>query len=149
MKCKHSTIRTLKGTKYYFCRFYKCQLQLNLEQCKKCPKFEFKEYKPIKKKTNKLAKIEKHRFSILTDDLEHCYICTEREMKNIFKEDIHEVYGGRNRKISMKNGLAVPLCRKCHNDYEIQKYLKRLVQITYEETHTREEFISLIGKSYL
>lgn len=54
---------------------------------------------------------------------------------------VHEVYGGSNRKISIKNGLVVPLCRKCHQDIDIIKYLRKFVQLEYEETHTREEFI--------
>ena len=92
MKCKHLTVRSNKSLKYYFCRIKKQQLQLNLEQCKKCPKFEFKKYKPIKKKSNKLSKLEKKRFSILTNDLEHCYICMKRDKKEITKDDLHEIY---------------------------------------------------------
>lgn len=103
----------------------------------------------IKQKSSKLAKLEKNRFSIITNDLEHCYICTERGIKNVPKKDLHEVYGGSNRKRSIENGLVVPLCRKCHEDYEIIKYLKRFVQLEYEENHSREDFINLIGKSYL
>ena len=34
-------------------------------------------------------------------------------------------------------------------DDEILKFLQRFIQLEYEETHTREEFISIIGKSYL
>lgn len=92
MRCKHITVRSYKGSKFYFCRFKKQQLQLTLEQCKKCPKFEFKKNKPIKNKSNKLSKLEKKRFSILTDDLEHCYICKERDGKEIPRDDLHEVY---------------------------------------------------------
>ena len=54
-----------------------------------------------------------------------------------------------HRKRSIKNGLVVPLCRKCHENDEILKFLQRFMQLEYEETHTREEFIKLIGKSYL
>lgn len=70
-------------------------------------------------------------------------------MKDILKQDLHEVYGGRNRKRSIENGLVVPLCRKCHQDRFILEWLKKFVQLEYEETHTREEFIKLIGKSYI
>ena len=149
MNCKHITIRTKNNSKFFFCRLYKRQIPLNLMQCKNCKDFKQKEYKPIKKRTKKQAKLERNRFSIITEDLEHCYICTERGIKNIPKQDLHEVYGGSNRKISIKNGLVVPLCRKCHQDIDIIKYLRKFVQLEYEETHTREEFIKLIGKSYL
>lgn len=149
MKCKHITIRTKNKSRFFFCRLYKRQIPFNLIQCKKCADFECKEYKTIKKKTKKQVKLENSRFSIVTNDLKHCYICTERGIKNIEKDDLHEVYGGSNRKRSIENGLVVPLCRKCHEDYEILKWLKKFVQLEYEESHTRAEFIDLIGKSYL
>ncbi len=103
----------------------------------------------IKKKSKKLAKLENNRFSIITDDLKRCYICTERGIKNVLKDDLHEVYGGSNRKRSIENGLVVPLCRKCHQDKAILKWLKKFVQLKFEETHTREDFIKIFGKSYL
>lgn len=149
MKCKYITVRTEKKSKFFFCRLYKRQIPLNLVQCKECADFKYKEYKPINKRTKKQVKLENSRFSIITDDLKHCYICTERGIKDITKDDLHEVYGGSNRKRSIENGLVVPLCRQCHEDYEIQKFLKRFVQLEYEERHTREEFIKLIGRSYL
>lgn len=149
MKCKYITIRTKNKSKFFFCRLYKRQIPLNLAQCKECADFKCKEYKPIKKKTNKQIKLENSRYSIITDDLKHCYICTERGFKDIPKDDLHEIYGGSNRKRSIENGFVVPLCRKCHQDDEILKFLQRFMQLEYEETHTREEFISLIGKSYL
>ena len=92
MRCKHLTVRSNKGTKYYFCRLKKQQLQLTLEQCKKCPKFECKMNKQIKNKSNKLSKLEKKRFSILTYDLENCFICKELNESLIPKDDLHEIY---------------------------------------------------------
>ena len=100
-------------------------------------------FKVIKKKSNKLAKLEKERYSILTNNLEICYICKTK------KEDLHEIYGGRNRKTSIKKGFVVPLCRKCHQNNEVLQRLQRKMQRKYEKTHTREEFIKLIGKNYL
>lgn len=149
MNCKHITIRTKNKSKFFFCRLHKRQIPLNLVQCKECADFKCKEYKSIKKKTKKQVKLENSRFSIITNDLKHCYICTERGIKNVLKDDLHEVYGGSNRKRSIENGLVVPLCRKCHEDYTVLKWLKKFTQLEFEETHTREEFIALIGKSYL
>lgn len=40
----------------------------------------------IKRKTQKLQKLEKNRFSILTDNLDECYFCGKR------KDDLNEVY---------------------------------------------------------
>ena len=42
----------------------------------------------IKKKTSKLQKLEKNRFSILTNNLEQCYFCGKR------KDDLNEVFNG-------------------------------------------------------
>lgn len=56
---------------------------------------------------------------------------------------------GKNRIRSMKNGFVVPLCRKDHEDEYIKNWLKKFCQITYEENHSREEFIKITGKSYL
>lgn len=97
----------------------------------------------MKYKTNKLKNLEKKRFSLLTNDLEHCFICKKTPV------DIHEIYGGSNRKRSMIYGFCVPLCRKHHQDLETLKYLKEIMQKEYEKEHTREEFIKIIGKSCL
>lgn len=59
-------------------------------------------------KSKELAKLERNRFSILTEDMKRCYICHRP------KESLHEIFRGRNRKKSMKYGLVVPLCRDCH-----------------------------------
>jgi NADH:ubiquinone oxidoreductase subunit E len=92
-----------------------------------------------------------NRFSIL-NNLDKCYFCGKKA------ECIHEVfYGTANRKISIKNGFCVGLCNNHHNmtnnsvHYNRGKdlKLKKLYQKEYEKTHTRQEFITLIGKSYL
>lgn len=147
MKCKNLRIRSKKYERYFFCKLD--NKQITLSECKNCSEFDFKRNKPIKNKSTKQRKLENSRYSIITNDLKHCYICTEKGLKNIKKDDLHEVYGGSNRKRSIENGLVVPLCRKCHQDEEILQFLKRFVQLEYEETHTRDEFITLIGKSYL
>jgi PP-loop superfamily ATP-utilizing enzyme len=41
----------------------------------------------MRKKSTKLAKLEKNRYSIFTDDYKRCYYC-----KKYAKTDIHEVY---------------------------------------------------------
>ena len=101
----------------------------------------------MKFKTSKLRKLEADRYSILTDDLEHCYICGEH------KDDMHEIYGGRNRRVSMANGFCVPLCRSCHSfitrDNTSDLVLKQHCQKKFEEENSREDFMLLIGKNYL
>lgn len=93
--------------------------------------------------------------SILQKNKE-CYIC-----KSLYVED-HHIYFGPNRKISEKYGFKVWLCNLHHTGSisGISKYavhfnramnlrLKKECQTKYEEEHTRDEFIKLIGKSYL
>lgn len=89
--------------------------------------------------------------SILQDDMSVCYFCGRP------KEAIHEIYFGGNRQVSIKHGFYVGLCNYHHNfsknsvhfnrGYDLK--LKKDCQLKYEETHSREEFIKLIGRSYL
>lgn len=99
----------------------------------------------MKKKSTKLAKLERERYSIFTKRMDKCYYCeTTRGTM-----DIHEVYGGSNRQRSMKYGLCVPLCRRCHSSELVIQDLRKHCQKEYEKTHTRDEFIKLIGRSYI
>lgn len=91
------------------------------------------------------------RYSIL-NNLDKCYFCGQPA------QCTHEVYfGTANRQISIRNGFCVGLCHKhhnmsnnsVHNNRKMDLILKRKYQAEYEKTHTREEFIELIGKSYL
>lgn len=99
----------------------------------------------MRQKSNKLAKLEKNRYSIFTDNYSVCYYCNNHRDQL----DMHEVYGGSNRQRSMKYGLCVPLCRRCHSNETIIKDLRIWCQKKYEMDHTRDEFIKLIGKSYI
>ncbi len=89
--------------------------------------------------------------SILQDKKE-CYITGRTDRLHL-----HHIYFGANRKISDKNGFTIWLIPELHNmsnqgihfnrDFDLA--IKRDCQRKYEENHTREEFIKLIGKSYL
>ena len=69
----------------------------------------------------------------------------------------HHIYFGPNRKVSEENGFWVWLIPEYHNMSndgvhfvkEFDLALKQECQTKYEQTHTREEFIELIGRSYL
>lgn len=106
----------------------------------------------MKYKTSKLRKLEANRYSIMTNNLDKCYLCfgVDNCDCNI---DIHEIYGGANRQISMQNGFCIPLCRYHHSlitrDNASSLILKKQCQKKFEETHTREEFMCLVGKNYL
>lgn len=106
-----------------------------------------KEVKKIKQKSSKLAKKERNRFSILTKDLEHCYICKHK------KEDLHELVGGKNRQVSMQYGLVIPLCRKCHKEIEEDETLKKkwheVAQKEFKNYYKSDNFVQIFGKNYL
>lgn len=101
----------------------------------------------IKKKSKKLAKLERNRFSIITNDLEHCYMCGAK------KEDIHEIFAGRNRQVSMKYGLVIPVCRKCHDlipkSKSLTKSLHEVGQKAFEKRYKTENFVQVFGKNYI
>ena len=113
----------------------------------KQPKKEKKEPTKIKQKSSKLAKLGRQRYSILTTNMEKCYLCNKN------KKHIHEIYKGSNRQVSIKNGFCIPICEECHLETEIDskldKDLKIKCQEKFEETHSRKDFIALIGKSYI
>lgn len=103
-----------------------------------------KETIKIKQKSSKLAKLERQRDKGITKE-GVCEFCG----KFSTRLDPHEVYGGSNRKRSIKNKFIKLLCRKCHSNESIINQLRIDTQKEYEKTHTREEFIKIIGKSYL
>ena len=97
-----------------------------------------------------MGKKEKRR-SVLTDDLEHCYLTGSPVVH------IHHVFGGPNRGLSEEDGFIVPLRPDLHNlsgagvhfDRKLDLYFKRLCQEAYEKTGSREDFINRYGKSWL
>ena len=107
----------------------------------------------IKKKSSKLAKLERNRFSIITNDLEHCYLCTKKGIKNVTKDDLHELIEGKNRQASMKYGLVIPICRKCHeivtNDKTLQDKLHKVAQKEFKKHYKTENFVQIFGKNYI
>ena len=66
-------------------------------------------------------------------------------------------FGTANRKNSEIHGFKVNLClghhrgsnEAVHNNRETDLLLKKMCQEEYEKTHTRQEFVQIIGKSYL
>ena len=94
-----------------------------------------------------------HSVSVLQGKIKECYI-TGREY-GLHK---HHIYEGPNRKISDKCGFWVWLIPEYHNmsdagvhfNKELDTKLKQDCQRQFEaDGHTREEFMSLIGKNYL
>ena len=83
-----------------------------------------------------------------------CYVCGS--VNNLH---LHHIYMGANRKISEENGFKVFLCGFHHNQsnegvhgkngHELDILLKKECQRKFEKTHSREEFINLVGRNYL
>lgn len=69
---------------------------------------------------------------------------------------MHHIFSGPYRKASTKHGMVVPLCIDCHTGPEgvhqnqrLNLRLKATAQEGFEQTHSREEFRKIFGKSYL
>ena len=101
----------------------------------------FKKTVQIKKKTSKLVKMERERFSLFTEDLEHCIFCGMK------KDNLHEVIFGSNRLNSIKYGLVIPVCYKhhleCHKNSQLQHVWKVKAQIIFEKTYPSLNFIDI------
>lgn len=68
--------------------------------------------------------------------------------------DKHHIYAGNSRSASEKYGCWVWLRHDIHMDLHdrnktLDKILRRTCQERFEETHSREMFIDIFGKSYL
>lgn len=130
-----------------------CKKQNKCIVFRECSGCEFKELKNIKqssinvKKNKNIAKLERDRFSILTNDLTKCIICENK------KEHLHEVFPGRNRSNSMKYGCVIPLCskhhREIHENIELTNYYKILAQQRFIETYPYLSFIEIFKRNYL
>ena len=146
MKCKHLRIRAKDYKKYIYCKQRK--KEINFKDCKTCKYKQFKQIKELKKKSNKLKKLESKRFSILTDNMQICYICNKAR-----KEDLHEIFEGSNRQTCMKWGLVITICRKCHDEWKTNKEIKETVRKEAKEKfyklYSKEKFLEVFGKFYI
>ena len=162
-----NNLRCLKqGFNKYVCKH--TNQVIELIECKNCPYKEYKKciitvkkgvnsnkectknqkyYAKMKSKSSKLAKLERNRFSLFTDDLEHCIICGKK------KDNIHEVIYGRNRINSMKYGLTIPLCnyhhRLIHSNSILANEYKKRGQAMFNKTYPDLKFEDIFRKNYL
>ena len=98
----------------------------------------------MKKKSSKQEKLERQRDKdIIKEGI--CEFCGKYSKRL----DPHEIFGGSNRKRSIEHKFVKLLCRRCHDNEDIKKQLRIDAQKEYMKTHTEEEFIKLIGKSYI
>lgn len=103
----------------------------------------------MKKLSKKERVPDSKRFSILTVDMKHCYICGA--FTGLQK---HEIFGGMGRReLSKYYGLVVPLCTKCHDDVHKKKHiaipLKQDGQKSFEKHYPNEYFLEVFGRNYL
>lgn len=103
----------------------------------------------MKKKTNKLAKLERNRFSIFTDNLDICIECGKRAT------DMNEIYQGRNRQNSMRYGLCIPMCRSCHSFYTNNREMQLKWMIRGQEewykyfNYTYDDWMKIFRRNYI
>jgi hypothetical protein len=84
---------------------------------------------------------------------------TSQVVPTIYIVTISHIYAGGRRKISEREGFWVYLIGRLHNQsddgvhgkngHALDMKLKQDCQRKYEEKHSREEFMLLIGKNYL
>lgn len=142
--------------------------EICLKDCSNCPYKEYKKctitvkkstYKwkiaqksqvycaKMKQRSNKLAKLEKNRFSLFTDNMNKCYFCPNK------KDHIHEIFCGRNRQNSMKYGLCLPICESCHSKYQnnflFNKEWHKKGQAMFNKAYPDLNFENIFKKNYL
>ena len=94
--------------------------------------------------------------SILQDEMGWCYLC-KRGGKLVPGSQIHHIYPGPNRKISDAHGFIVSLCLRhhtegkqaVHNNIANMRTIQKDCQREYEKSHSRAEFMRLIGRNYI
>ena len=130
----------------------KLKKEIKISECSNC---KYKEYSiksnstKLKTRSKKQARLERNRFSILTNDLDHCVMCRAK------KEHLHEIFFGRNRANSIKYGLVIPLCSlhhiEIHKNKEWQDYWHIVAQKRFMEYYHKSinEFIEIFKINYL
>lgn len=100
-----------------------------------------------------------HKKSILQEKDGTCYLCVrlhgDYRIHRVTHE--HHVYDGPNRGISEAEGFKAHLCpghhqygaEAVHKNHEMMLLLQQDCQRAYEQGHTREEFMRLIGRNFL
>lgn len=93
------------------------------------------------------------RYNIVQDK-KQCFVCGTE-----YNIHIHEVFFGKNRKISIEDGCCVYLCGRHHNlsnegvhfNQSLDIWLKRIYEKKWLEVYdkTIEDFIKRYGKNYI
>lgn len=138
-------------------RKFECKLRKKEILLKDCINCSYKKYKKctkksdycakLKQRSKKLAKLERNRFSLFTNNMNKCYFCLNK------KDHIHEIFCGRNRQNSMRYGLCLPICELCHSKYQNDvvfnlKWHKK-GQAMFNKTYPNLKFEDIFKKNYL
>lgn len=95
----------------------------------------------------------------IIQDKKECFLCRylygTENTNNLCSH--HIFFGTANRRLSEQYGLKAWLCiyhhtegiGAVHKNRDYDMILKKIAQKKFEETHTREEFVQIFGKSYL
>lgn len=146
MKCIYLKVRSKKLQKYLYCS--KRKEQITYKDCTKCMCKEYKQIKKIKKQSKNQRKLEAKRFSIITNNLDICYICKQKR-----KRDLNEVFGGSNRRKSMEWGMVIPICGDCHSEWHLKEELRREyqqeAQQIFEKEYSHDLFMAEFKRNYL
>ena len=135
--------------------------EINIKQCNNCTYKEYKNtikpkslYKNDKKyiKLNnhsaKVRKLERNRFSLFSDDTEHCIICG-----STYQLTWHEIFDGKNRPNSMRYGLCLRICLSCHilkqNDAIFNELWHKKGQAMFIKIYPDLDFVSIFKRNYL
>lgn len=163
MNCKNFKIKQKKYKKIFYCNVQR--KEIDYHKCsKECDFYEDKINKSkstklknttnycvsnqLRQKSKELAKLEKNRFSILGSTKNKCYMCPATT-------DLtwHEVFRGKNRPNSMKYGLCLRLCDKCHErwqeDKEFNNYWHKAAQNAFNQAYPDLDFLSIFKRNYL
>ena len=102
----------------------------------------------LKQKTSKLAKLERNRFSLFSDNKNKCYFCP-----STYNLTWHEIFRGRNRSNSMKYGLCLRICLSCHKKYQENKVFNdewhKKGQAMFIKTYPDLVFEDIFRENYL
>ena len=142
--CIYQRNRTINYKPILYCK--NLRRQVTWQECKNCSMVKRAKNMSIKKKSYKLAKAEKNRFSIIQDNMSICFFCGRQA------QSIHELIGGINRQTSIKYGLCVGACLRCHRILEDNEKIKQKYQVlgqdTFEKKYSHELFMQEFKMNY-
>ena len=138
-----------RKTVYFYC--IKQRKEITFEDCRGCPYKEYKKCTKIVKmrqKSSQLAKLERERFSLFTDNRDKCMFCN-----STYQLTWHEIFRGRNRQNSMRFGLCLRMCLKCHElkqeDKQFNEEWKQKGQVMFNKTYPNLVFENIFRENYL